>query len=116
MTTRILPQNEWPRIAETGVLVDKRWELTATLGCVVAVEIWTRIIGLAFVFITANDNTPHIDGLWIEADYRGNVGVGRGLRRGVKAALDLLGADRVVPITGAVWMHNPQRRAHGIEL
>jgi len=116
MVVRILPEWEWPRIAETGSCVDKRWQTLATRGYVVSVEAWTRILAIGFVFV-AQDSTPHIDGLWIDDEYRGTVSVPRKLLRGFSAALDLLGSDRQVPLDAAsAWMRPCARRLHGIKL
>jgi hypothetical protein len=115
MVTRILPEHDWPRIAETGCVVDKAWESTATRGCVITTEIGRKIIATAFVFL-AGDSTPHVDGLWIDHAWRGKVAVLRGLYRGVKFAVDHLGGDHRIPIEAAVWMTRPERRQYGVEL
>ena len=115
MVTRILPEHEWPRIADTGCVVDQRWGETATRGCVVSVERGSKILATAFVFL-AGDDTPHVDGLWIDKPWRGKLGVLRGLHRGVKFAVEHLGGARTIPIEAAVWMTRPERRAHGVEL
>jgi len=114
MVTRILPEYEWPRISETGCVVDKAWQEKATRGCIVSVERWTEIIALAFVF-QAGDNTPHVDGLWIREPWRGKVSVLRHLYRGVKFAVEQLGGG-TIPIDAAIWMTRPERRAEGVRL
>ncbi len=115
MITRILPPEEWPRIAETGCLVDKAWAARAQRGCVVVVELGRRLIATAFVFC-AEDATPHVDGLWIADGYRGRVSLLRALHRGIKFVVDQLGGGRVPIGSAAAWMTRPERRAHGIEL
>jgi len=114
MIARILPELEWPRIADTGCRVDMRWQRTAKAGFVVSVEQWTQIIALAFVFRTADDQN-RVDGLWIAPAYRGRMTVLRPLHRAIKYALGRLGAS-TVPTDAAVWMTRPERRTHGVKL
>lgn len=112
MLTRVLQEWEWPRLSETGCEVDRAWHETATNGCIVVVEVGRAIIATAFVFLTA-DNVTHVDGLWIDAVYRGRTVAARHLRRGIKYAVDQLGGSRAIPVDAAVWMRKPE---HGIEL
>lgn len=115
IVARVLPEWEWPRIAETGCTVDLAWQEKAIQGCVVVVECGQNILAIAFVFLTA-DRLPHVDGLWIKEGYRGLISVLRPLRRGIKFAVDHLGgASRTVSVEAAVWMTRPERRAHGVE-
>ena len=114
MIARILPEWEWPRIAETGCRVDMRWQRTAKQGFVVAVEQWTKLVALAFVFRTADDK-HRVDGLWIAPEYRGRMTVLRPLHRAIKYALERLGAS-TIPTDAAVWMTRPERRADGVKL
>ncbi len=102
MIARILPPHEWPRLSETGCKVEKSWQARATRGCVVSVEIGARIIATAFVF-HADDNAPHIDGLWIEESFRRKIGVQRHLYRALTWALAALGGGTVSG-AGLGWM------------
>jgi hypothetical protein len=114
MIARILPEWEWPRIAETGCRVDMRWQRTATAGAVVVVEQLSKLVALAFVFRTADDQN-RVDGLWIAPEYRGRMTVLRPLHRVIKYALESLG-DPCVPTEAAVWMTRPERRSDGVRL
>lgn len=113
LVTRVLPEAEWPRLAETGCLVDRSWSPRAVRGCVISVEQWTAIIATAFVFVTADD-VPHVDGLWIAPTWRGKVSALRAIYRGIQYAVKSLGGGPV-PVEAAVWMTRPERRAHGVE-
>ncbi len=115
MVTRILPEAEWPRIADTGCVVDKTWADKATTGCVISVERGQQILATAFVFL-AGDSTPHVDGLWVDESFRGRIGMQRNLLRGIKWAVEHLGGSRTIPIDAAVWMNRPERRAHGVRI
>ncbi len=115
LLVRILPEWEWPRLSETGCLVDRTWQAKATRGCVLVVEFAQTIVATAFVFLTADDVT-HIDGLWIAEDYRGHIALLRRLHRGLKYAVEELGGSREIPVEAAVWMLRPERRGHVIEL
>ncbi len=108
MIARILPPHEWPRLAETGCCVDQTWQARATRGYVVSVEIGRRIIATAFVFL-ADDEYPHVDGLWIDAPFRRKIRVQRSLHRGLTWAIARLGGG-TVSIVGIPWM---RRRADG---
>jgi hypothetical protein len=66
------------------------------------VEIGPRIIATAFVF-RADDDAPHIDGLWIEDAFRKRIGVQRRLYRALKWALSALGGGTVCG-AGLGWM------------
>lgn len=116
MVARILPEWEWPRLADTGCCVDQSWRDRATQGCVVSVEQGPAIMATAFVFLTA-DGVPHVDGLWVRSGWRGRVTVLRPLRRAIKFAVDHLGGDTWIPIDAAAgWMTRPERRGHGVQL
>lgn len=93
MTTRVLPQDEWSKLAATAVGPVWSWLPAGArpvvvesegqvLGCHVLVPVW------------------HVEGLWIAEAHRGRASVARRLWAGVQAEAQALGVDHV--ITAAV--------------
>jgi len=90
MTTRILPPEEWPRLA--GTLLASAWPLfTPSETRVVVVERDGAIVGCVALFARW-----HLEGAWIHPSDRGRVSVGRRLRNATRAALTDLGATEVL--------------------
>lgn len=89
MTTRILPRDEWPRLA--GTLLERAWPHFEGQATVVVVERDGAIVGCAAVF-----QAWHLEGAWIAPEHRGRVGVGRRLIAGMRAAIRATGARELL--------------------
>ena len=86
--TRLLPREEWPRLAETGSGAMASW---SALGAVVVVERDGRIVACqGFLPIW------HLEGLWIHPDERTSGSVGRRLWRAVQQYARGLGVQAVM--------------------
>jgi hypothetical protein len=94
MTTRMLPPEEWPRLA--GTEAETVWPLLdPAVAQVVVVEDGARIVGTWIVVPVV-----HVECCWIAEDYRKTGSVARRLLRGMREAVSLWGASSVM--TGAV--------------
>lgn len=93
MTSRILPPDEWPKLA--GTELEAVWPVLNADATVLVVEDEGRIVGCWAILTYV-----HVEGLWIAPAYRKQASVGRRLWFGMLAAVRRLGADRV--ITGAM--------------
>lgn len=86
MTSRILPQNEWPRLA--GTEAESVWPyLDPSRSWVVVVEDDGEIVGchvLAYVL--------HAECLWVHPDHRGKASVARRLWATVRKIAQAVGA------------------------
>jgi N-acetylglutamate synthase-like GNAT family acetyltransferase len=81
MTTRILPPEEWHRLA--GTLLAHAWpQFSPETTEIVVVEDGDQIVACAARFMVW-----HLEGAWIAPSARGRVSVGRRLLRGVTASL-----------------------------
>lgn len=77
MTSRILPPEEWSKLA--GTLLDgPARTLDPATTQIVVVEHGERIIGCAALWMM-----PHLDGVWIDPAYRQRISIGRRLRQAV---------------------------------
>lgn len=66
MVTRILPEQEWPRLLETGCEVEQATREAAESGYVLVAENeHQEIVGTLFVTFSA-----HFDGAWVRQDCR----------------------------------------------
>lgn len=73
MTTRLLPEDEWARVSHTDLAQFLPY-VDPSRAQVIVVEDAGRVVGCwAVVQMT------HVEGLWIDPDYRGSVGVARRL-------------------------------------
>lgn len=78
MTTRLLPADEWPKLA--GTLLDPAWRAFDPVQArVLVVEEGSRIVGCAALF-----PAWHAEGAWIAPEYRGRLSVGRRLWVGMR--------------------------------
>lgn len=81
MTSRLLPPEEWPRLA--GTLLERSWpQFDPAMTRVVVVEDGEAIVGCVAMF-----PVWHVEGAWISPAYRTHVAV---LRRGLRALRHLL--------------------------
>lgn len=79
-STRVLPPEEWPRLA--GTELEALWpKLDPARAQVVVVEHEAAIVGAWAVFPIV-----HVEGLWIAPECRGKVGVARRLHRAMLEA------------------------------
>jgi hypothetical protein len=89
-STRILPVDEWPRLA--GTSVGQVWPyLRPMRNTVVVVEHDGEIVGSLVLM-----QTLHAEFLEIAPDYRGHVAVARKLRAGMTAEAERLGYPTVL--------------------
>lgn len=66
MVTRILPEEEWPRLLQTGCEVEQATRDAAESGYVLVAENDAQeIVGTLFVTFSA-----HLDGAWVREDCR----------------------------------------------
>lgn len=94
ISRRVLPPEEWPRLA--GTEAEKLWpRLDPENTQVVVVEKDGRIVA-AWTLL----RIVHAECIWVAPDQRGEFGVVKRLLAGMKDAASLWGADRVV--TGSV--------------
>jgi hypothetical protein len=86
MTRRILPVEEWERLA--GTELETVWPTLDPLHTkIIVVEDEDEIVGCwAFLVI------PHVEGLWIDPDVRGSSVVARHLWMGMKELTEQVGA------------------------
>lgn len=77
MTSRILPQEEWPRLA--GTEADTVWMQIPASACVVVVEDEGELVGCHVLVPVL-----HAECLWIHPDYRKATSVARRLWAAVK--------------------------------
>lgn len=90
MTTRLLPPDEWPRLA--GTLLENVWpELDGQHDRILVVEHDGSIVGCAALF-----TAWHLEGAWIAPEFRQRISVGRLLLRKVRALLKFVGAHDVM--------------------
>lgn len=73
MTTRLLPIEEWARLAQTDLALVLQ-HVRPEDARVVVVEDGDRIVACWSAL-----RMPHLEGLWIDPAYRGRVGVARRL-------------------------------------
>lgn len=78
--TRVLPAEEWPRLAQTGCSLVPM-QSAAHRGGVVVVEQDGEPVGTCLVLTAV-----HADGLWVAPAHRGKSGVLRQLMRGIAEA------------------------------
>lgn len=108
MTTRILPPDEWGRLAETGCQVQQAAKDAARGGCVLVTENAAgEIVGTLFVTLSV-----HFDGAWVREDSR-DGGVLRRLCREAMTIAHAHGVSQVfAPVTNdalGAWL---TRRPH----
>lgn len=77
---RVLPEAEWGRIADAG-MPDASVALGKENFQLVVVEDKGRIVATMALW-----RVVHLEGFWIDPDYRGKAGTIRGLIRGVLSA------------------------------
>ena len=88
MTSRLLPRDEWPKLA--GTLLESVWPSLPANAIITVVERDGRIVGCSCLFLCW-----HQEAAWISPELRGNAGVVRSLVRGMKDAIDELGINEV---------------------
>jgi hypothetical protein len=94
VTTRILPPEEYPRLA--GTELELVWPTLPMDAAVVVVEDGGEIIGCWAAFLLA-----HVEGVWVAPAHRGKTSVARRLLGGMRRALaEHFGASGA--ITGAM--------------
>jgi hypothetical protein len=94
VTTRILPPEEYPRLA--GTELELVWPTLPMDAAVVVVEDGTEIVGCWAAFTLA-----HVEGVWVAPAHRGKTSVARRLLGGMRRALaEQFGATGA--ITGAM--------------
>lgn len=90
LITRLLPWEEWPRLA--GTELETVWpHLEPEKASVVVVEDGDRIVGCWAVWAVV-----HVEGLWVHPDYRQKPSVGRRLWRAMRRAVADRGSSAVV--------------------
>lgn len=88
--TRILPPDEWPRLA--GTELETGWPVLDPANAqIVVVEDGDRIVGCWSVL-----RYVHVEGVWIHPDYRGRSRVAAYLLRGMRQAARSWGARAVL--------------------
>lgn len=90
MTSRVLPESEWPRLAHTEAAEVYR-HLDPNRASIVVVEKDGAIIGCHVLM-----NVLHAECLWIDPAFRGRPSVARRLWEGVQARAKALGARTMV--------------------
>lgn len=94
MTTRILPREEYPRLA--GTELEAVWPTLPEGAAVLVVEEDGQIVGCWAAFLVA-----HVEGVWIAPEHRGRGGVARRLLVGMRRTLvETFGATGA--LTGAM--------------
>lgn len=88
MTTRLLPRDEWPRLA--GTLLAETWPHLPPDARIVVVERDGEIVGCSALF-----QSWHQEGTWIDERHRGKVGAGRHLLEAMRDAIKDVGAKEV---------------------
>jgi ribosomal protein S18 acetylase RimI-like enzyme len=88
MNTRILPREEWARLEGTELAAV--YPVLPAGAQVVVVEDDGRIVGCWALFPVV-----HVEGVWIDPDYRGNPRVARRLVAGMKDTARAMGARAV---------------------
>jgi hypothetical protein len=88
VTSRLLPQHEWPRLR--GTLLDPAWQDFAPTDTVLVVEDGGEIVGCIALF-----QRWHLEGAWKAEDRRGDVAVGRALVKGIREMCADVGATEV---------------------
>ena len=90
MTTRILPREEWPRLA--GTEAEAVWpSLDPEQARVIVVEHEGRIVGTWTAL-----RMVHMECVWIAPEYRGSFGVAKRLLRGMRSVAGGWGAKAVL--------------------
>ncbi len=92
MTSRILPPDEWPKLA--GTEAEALWPKLPHSAQVLVVEDAGRIVG-TWILMTQ----VHAECVWIAPDHRGSLGVVKRLLRGMRDLAASLGVSAV--LTGA---------------
>lgn len=90
MTTRILPESEWPRLAHTEAAEVYR-HLDPARASIVVVEKDGAIVGCHLLI-----DVLHVECLWIDPAFRGRPSVARRLWAAVQARAKALGAHTLV--------------------
>ena len=90
MTSRLLPRDEWPKLA--GTLLESVWPSLPANAIIMVVENDGHIVACSCLFLCW-----HQEGTWISPEMRGSVGVGRRLLTEMRSAIESVGA-------GEVWM------------
>lgn len=89
MTSRVLPENEWPRLAETEA--GQIWPLLdPKRSHVLVVESDGEIVGTWILM-----NVVHAECLWIAPEYRGHASVARRLWLSMRKAARAMGVPVV---------------------
>lgn len=88
MTTRLLPPEEWPRLA--GTLLEKTWPTLPADARVVVVERDGAIVACSALFAVL-----HQEGTWTAPEHRTNPAVGRHLIRAMREEIKATGATEV---------------------
>lgn len=89
MTTRILPPEEWPKLA--GTLLEAAWpHLDHERARIVVVEDEGQIVGCLSLF-----PVWHLEGAWVAPAYRARIGVGRRLLTAIRETIRTVGATEV---------------------
>lgn len=90
MTHRVLPPDEWPKLA--GTLLETAWPtLNPRETRIVAVEDAGQIVGCVALF-----PVWHLEGVWIAPERRGTVSVARRIVTAVRSLAKALGASEVL--------------------
>lgn len=89
MTLRILPRDEWPKLA--GTELEAVWPHLPETACVVVVEDNDRIVGCWAIY-----RLVHCEGAWIDPEYRGNPRVVRRLISGMANVAQAMGGHTVL--------------------
>ena len=91
MTTRILPVDEWPKLA--GTELERVWPVLSPddARIVVVEDANGQIVGC-----WAAIRYVHAEGVWIHPTHRGKSSVARRLMRGLRAAASEFGATAVM--------------------
>jgi len=92
MTTRLLPREEWPRLA--GTELETVWPHLPESARVIVVEDGDQIVGCWAVF-----SVVHVEGVWIAPEYRTRGSVARRLLMEMRRQARAMGASAVM--TGA---------------
>lgn len=93
MTTRLLPRDEWSKLA--GTELETAWPHLPETAQVVVVEDAGAIVGCWALF-----QQVHVEGVWIAPAHRGKASVARRLLAGMRRTAQAMGARTVA--TGAL--------------
>lgn len=93
MTTRLLPRDEWPKLA--GTELEAVWPHLPLGAHVVVVEEGEALVGCWALFPQV-----HAEGVWIAPSHRGKASVARRLLAGMRRTAQAMGAQSVA--TGAL--------------